>query len=290
MEIKLKHVNKRFGKQIIFKDVTLTFSSGKTIGLIGPNGIGKTTLLRMIFNLDSQYEGEIYFDEMINKNINIFSRAYFMQDSNVLYPQLTAYDHLRFLVDVHRLSIEDIESIAKLIGMESYLHKKVEVFSLGMKQHLLIAMALINNPDCIVMDEPFNGLDPTSIYEFKAILKKLKMQGKTIIMSSHNLAIIQELVDVVYLIKDQKIVSKKLNDQDENFNIEFDHEADKHKFVILLKENEIPFQLSDNIIHLKVDIAKIINLLVSNHLFVKKFSYNPLTLEEMYAEFYLQDK
>ncbi|MBK0348792.1 ABC transporter ATP-binding protein [Aerococcaceae bacterium zg-ZJ1578] len=288
MEIRLNHINKRFGKHIIFEDVSTYFPSGQMIGLIGPNGIGKTTLIRMMFNLDSQYEGDIYFDNRTNKDVTVFKDAYFMQDNRVLYPQLTAYDHLRFLVDVHQINLDAIERVVEQVGIKSYLHKKVESYSLGMKQHLLIAMALIHQPQCIVMDEPFNGLDPTSIHDVKMILKSLKRQNKTIIMSSHNLSIIQELVDRVYLVKDKKLVNIELNKTREpQLLIQFNNNNEKNRFIELVGKYAIAIESIEDKVHIIGNLSEAINLLIAHQIPIKSVEPVQFNIEELYKEYYL---
>src|SRR5690625_6342222 len=105
----------------------------------------------------------------------------FMKNKSVLYDYLTAYDHLQFIAQVQRLPKERIIETAKRIGMESYLHKRVKSFSLGMKQHLLLAMAIINQPKLLVLDEPLNGLDPTSAIRVRELLLALEREGTAIL-------------------------------------------------------------------------------------------------------------
>ncbi|UPQ86221.1 ATP-binding cassette domain-containing protein [Ignavigranum ruoffiae] len=291
MEIQLKNISKKFGEQSIFENLSATIPSGHSIGLIGPNGIGKTTLIRMMFNLDDQYQGQIFFDKYLNKDIRIYQRAYYMQDYQILYPQLTAYDHLKFLTDVHHIKSSRIEEVCQEVGMNTYLHKKTGTYSLGMKQHLLIAMALINQAECIVMDEPFNGLDPTSILDLKRILEKLRNQGKTILISSHNLALVQELVDQVFLIKDKKL-ERVFLDQEQALQLifVFSQQADQSRFIQASQNAGLNYEVLDQGVKLSGDPSPYINLLINHQIMVDHVIHQQTSLEELYQAYYLQDK
>lgn len=288
MEIKLKNIYKNYGTKLIFEDVSLTFPSGRCIGLIGPNGIGKTTLIRMLFNLDSEYQGDIYFDDYSNKNVKLFEKAYYMQDYQTLYFQLTGYDHLKFLSEIHQINEYRIHEIVNRVGMSSYIYKTVESYSLGMKQHLLIAMALLTEPECIVMDEPFNGLDPTSMFNFKELLMELKEEGKTLIISSHNLSIIETLVDEVYLIKNQTIQPVAMNHK-ANHEIEliFNDLEDQQYFIKVIQDNNLRVKQSDEGIIILDNFVEYLNLLVEHQLTLKNIQYHHLSVEELYKEHYI---
>ncbi|MBK5483141.1 ABC transporter ATP-binding protein [Peribacillus sp. TH16] len=128
-----------------------------------------------------------------NKDPEVFRKISFMQDNTVLYDYLTGYDHLQFIGDLQGITKKHIFETAERIGIDGYLNKKVGHYSLGMKQQLLLAMALINQPKLMILDEPLNGLDPTSAIKVRELLLELAEQGTAILLSSHNLAEIDKV-------------------------------------------------------------------------------------------------
>src|SRR5699024_4624572 len=139
-----------------------TIEEPQIIALVGPNGSGKSTLMNIMTNLLPADQGEVTILENDHTDTSSFREISFMQHNSVLYNYLTGYDHLQFIGDVQNLPKEQIISIAERIGIDGYMHKKVGNYSLGMKQHLLLTMALANDPKLLILDEPLNGLDPTS--------------------------------------------------------------------------------------------------------------------------------
>src|SRR5690606_7261978 len=153
---------KAYGKEQVLKGITFEIEEPQIIALVGPNGSGKSTLMNILTNLLPADKGEVTVLGRSNRDPNIFREISFMQDNTVLYEYLTGYDHLQFICDVQGLSKKQLLDTAGRIGITSYLNKKVKNYSLGMKQHLLLAMAVVNKPKLMILDEPLNGLDPTS--------------------------------------------------------------------------------------------------------------------------------
>ena len=147
-----------------------------------------------------------------NKDHSVFKEVSFLQDNTVLFDYLTGYDHLKYICDVHNLPKKRVHEIATYVGMESYLKKPAGDYSLGMKQHLLLAMAIVNKPKLLLLDEPLNGLDPTSAILIRKILVELAESGTTIILSSHNLAEVDRVTKNILFLKDGKLIEEDLSD------------------------------------------------------------------------------
>lgn len=210
--IKVENITKHYGRQLVLDQVSFSVEEPKILALIGPNGAGKSTLLSIITNLLQPSSGQVTILGKPNSDSTIFREISFMQDHTVLYDYLTGYDHLQFIADVQGLSKESIVEVAQMIGNESYLHKKVKSYSLGMKQHLLLAMAVINQPKLLILDEPLNGLDPSSAIRVRELLLHLyNDRGTTILLSSHNLGEIDRITTDILFLKDGKLIEEDLS-------------------------------------------------------------------------------
>lgn len=211
MVVDVQNINKSYGKEIILKDISFNIEKPKIVALIGPNGSGKTTLLNIITGLVDSDSGVIKILNMDNNNPEIFKEISFMQDNSVLYDYLTGYDHLQFIGDIQGISKQQILSASERIGMEGYLYKKVSKYSLGMKQHLLLTMAILNEPKLLILDEPFNGLDPSSAIRLRNIFLELYNEGTAILLSSHNLSEVDRLTSNVLFLKNGRLIAEDLS-------------------------------------------------------------------------------
>jgi ABC-2 type transport system ATP-binding protein len=211
MIVEVQNVSKSIRGKEIIKGNSFYLRDGEVVALVGPNGAGKTTLLKIIANLITPDSGTINICGYNNqkKRELALSNLAFMQDSTVLYSYITGYDHLYLISKIHSKSINDIEKIIEYIGIKGYVHKKVRTYSLGMKQHLLLAIALLSKPKVLLMDEPLNGLDPSSSLLLRKIIAELSNQGTTIFYSSHILAEVDKVADRIIFIREGKIVDEK---------------------------------------------------------------------------------
>lgn len=186
--LEIKNLTKMYGNKAAVDNVTLSIQKGDIYGLIGQNGAGKTTLMRMITSLASPTSGSIYiFGESEPSKINAArSRMSAIIEMPALYPNLTAHQNLEY----YRIQrgIPDKSIVMKtleFVGLTDTGNKKFKNFSLGMKQRLGLALAILNNPDFIILDEPINGLDPMGIVEIRNLIQTLSKKGITILLSSH---------------------------------------------------------------------------------------------------------
>ena len=210
MILSVKDVYKSYGKEQVLKGITFEIDEPQIIALVGPNGSGKSTLLNIITNLLPADKGEVTVLGKSNRDPNIFREISFMQDNTVLYDYLTGYDHLQFICDVQGLPKKQLLDTADRIGITSYLNKKVKNYSLGMKQHLLLAMAVVNKPKLMILDEPLNGLDPTSAIRVRELLLALRDEGTAILLSSHNLAEIDRVTSSILFLKKGNLIQENM--------------------------------------------------------------------------------
>lgn len=206
--LEVKNVTKQIGNNLIIDDVSFCLEKGKIYGLVGANGSGKSTLLKMILGL-YKFKGDIVINGFnIRTNYkDALTNIGGIVDYVSFYEYLTAYENLRYFALLYGVEYERIDVIMLLVGLNRD-KKIVKKYSLGMKQRLGIAIALLKDPNILILDEPTNGLDPKGIKELRELLLSLK--DKTVIVSSHIISEIEKFVDEVIFINDKKIIQKKI--------------------------------------------------------------------------------
>lgn len=205
MKIRLKNIGKKIKHNIILKDINMELESGHIYGFVGTNGSGKTMLMRILTGLISFTEGEFYVDE---RSVQFGNEIYY--DMGVIiekpefFNELTGLENLEMLAKLKNIiSREEMIDSLNKVGLDPYNPKKVKEYSLGMKQRLGIAQAIMENPDILILDEVTNGLDEEGIAMVYEILSQEKEKGKLIIISSHYKQDIESLCDRIFLIKNQ---------------------------------------------------------------------------------------
>jgi ABC-2 type transport system ATP-binding protein len=208
--VETKDLVHRFSDQATVLDhISMQVPEGSIYGFLGPNGAGKTTTLRLIPGLLKKQQGSIsIFGKPLEKNrIGILQKLGSMIESPSIYAHLSATENLEVLQKIYRCPKARIREVLRLVDLDGTKSKKAGRFSLGMKQRLGIAIALLNDPRLLILDEPTNGLDPNGIIEIRELLKRLnQQQGTTIIISSHLLAEIEKLVTHVGIISKGKMM------------------------------------------------------------------------------------
>ncbi|MHC5250293.1 ABC transporter ATP-binding protein [Enterococcus sp. LJL90] len=209
MILKISQLTKYFKDQCVLDEVDLEISEPTIMALVAPNGTGKSTFLNIITNIESASYQEITILDKKHTDSSIFKEVTYLQDNSVLYGELTGQDHLDFVASIHEISKEAQQALTDRLQMTGYLKKQVKKYSLGMKQHLLFAMAVLPKPQLIILDEPLNGLDPSSVLRVREILKELYQEGTTVLFSSHNLDEIDRLTDNIYFLHEGDFISAK---------------------------------------------------------------------------------
>ncbi|HKM34057.1 MAG TPA: ABC transporter ATP-binding protein [Lachnospiraceae bacterium] len=206
-------LTKQYGTQFAVHDVNLNVEQGKIYGLLGRNGAGKTTTIRMVTGLLKPTSGEVilFGEKMKAPTKKVFGRIGALIESPAFYENLTAKENLKIIMDLRGTqSKNSIEDALQTVNLEKETKKKVKQYSLGMKQRLGIAMAMMHNPEFIILDEPTNGLDPIGIQQIRLLIKKLSVEnGVTVLISSHILSEVEQMADKVGII-DQGVLVEEL--------------------------------------------------------------------------------
>ncbi len=197
--IVVDHVTKRYKEGTVLKDVTVSFEKGKIHGIIGKNGSGKSMLFKTICGFVRPDEGKVTVNgQVVGKDVDFPDDLGVIIESPGFLPYYSGFKNLKLLADLRgRIGNRDIEQAMTLVGLDYRSKKSVRKYSMGMKQRLGIAQAVMENPSILILDEPMNGLDRQGIADVREILKKLRSQGKTILITSHNHEDIEQLCDTV---------------------------------------------------------------------------------------------
>jgi ABC-2 type transport system ATP-binding protein len=190
ISISIEQISKSFGKKTVLNEIDLTIEGGQIYGFIGPSGAGKTTLVKMIVGMDEPDTGTIHVLNKKVPNLKLLQEIGYMAQSDALYTELTGKENLTFFASLYKLKkaemMERITYAADLVNLADELNKKVSAYSGGMKRRLSLAIALIQNPKILILDEPTVGIDPELRLIIWKELKRLKMEeGKTIIVTTH---------------------------------------------------------------------------------------------------------
>ncbi len=286
--LKVKDLNKKFGKKEVLKSVSFEINEGDILAFIGPNGAGKTTTIKCILGLQRLTKGSITINGYdIKKNfVKAIEKTGCIVESPDVYMYLTGYENLKLQASLYANIKEDsLTNIIRLVGLENRIYDKVSKYSLGMRQRLGIAISLVNNPNLLILDEPTNGLDPEGIKELRELLLKLSKRGMGILISSHNLSELESFCNKVCIISKGEIIEEN--------SISKIKEVDENKYIIKLNDTKKTKKLlnsndkivDDNYIEVIKDekeIAEFIKVLVNNNLDIYEVKKEVLTLEEAF--------
>lgn len=207
-----RSLTKRYGQVIAVDDLTFSVSAGTVTGFLGPNGAGKTTTLRLLLGLAEPTSGEVWvFGSRYRELDGPARRVGAVLESNDFHPGRTGRDHLRVLAHAAEIPAGRIGEVLALVELDSAADRRVRTYSLGMRQRLGLAAALLGDPELLVLDEPANGLDPAGVHWLRHFLRQFAAQGRTVLISSHMLAEVAQTVDhVVILNRGRKVASGQL--------------------------------------------------------------------------------
>lgn len=277
---------KKFGKREVLKNVSFDIHEGDILAFIGPNGSGKTTTIKLILGLQKITSGTVIINgyNIESDYINAIKKVGAIVENPDSYMYLTGWQNLRIIANCYdKIKDDDIKEIVKYVGLENRIHEKVSKYSLGMRQRLGIARALLNKPNILILDEPTNGLDPEGIKDLRELLQKLAKDGMGILISSHNLAELESFCNRVCIINNGIIIESsavKEFKQNENrvifkvntttnLNIKDAYEITKNSFIVNASKEEV---------------AKIIRKLVRENIEIYEVKEDTLTLEEAFLK------
>ena len=199
--IELRDLTKRFGDLVAVDQLSFEVEAGNVVGFLGPNGAGKTTTLRMLLGLVAPTNGTATINGLPYRRLEQPTRVVgaALEASNV-YPGRTALNHLRIQALAGGVDATRIDEMLELVGLTSATNRKVGEFSLGMRQRLALATALLSEPEILILDEPANGLDPEGVHWLRQLLRGFAAEGRTVLVSSHILTEVAQTVDAVVIL------------------------------------------------------------------------------------------
>lgn len=284
--LECQNLCKSFGKKQILKDVSFEIDEGDILAFIGPNGSGKTTTIKLILGLQNIDKGKVTINGFdIEKDfVKSIEKVGAIVENPDTYMYLTGWQNLKLTANLYKdVTDEKIKEIVKIVELEGRINDKVSKYSLGMRQRLGIARALINEPNVLILDEPTNGLDPEGIKDLRNLLKKLAKEGLGILISSHNLAELESFCNKVLIIDNGTIIETsevkefKNNGNKYTFNVSNTKDLDI-KGIYEVTKNKFSYNGE------KEDIANIIKTLVKKNIDVYEVKMEELTLEEAFLK------
>jgi ABC-2 type transport system ATP-binding protein len=211
--IRIQNLNKFYGSKHVLKDISINIEPGQVIGYIGPNGAGKSTTVKILAGLLSDFSGDVFVKGIdIRKNpVAVKSLIGFVPELAELYDVLTPNEFLSLMGSLYNLPEEVVEERANRMldafGLAGNMNQRMDTFSKGMKQKVLITSGLLHNPEIIILDEPLSGLDANSVIIVKEIIDKLAKNGKTIFYCSHMMDVVEKVSDRIILIDQGRVVA-----------------------------------------------------------------------------------
>lgn len=294
--LKTNNLTKQYNKNVVLDNVNITIKKGDIYGLIGRNGAGKTTLMKIITTLASPTSGTFELFNTCSENDELFDnkkRVGSLIEYPAFYPNLSAYDNLKYYT-IQRGIVDknQINKVLELVNLTGTGKKKVKTFSLGMKQRLGIALAILNSPDFVILDEPINGLDPIGISELRDTFKKLSDNGITLLISSHILSELYLLANEFGFLESGKLIkelskeeldlecSKCLvikTDDSKKVSVLLEKELNTNNYKVINNEEIRVYDYTD-------DSDKVSDVLVNNKIKIKGFYESGISLEEYFKE------
>ena len=290
--LKCVDLHKKLGKKEILKGISIELYSGDILGFIGPNGAGKTTTIKLILGLQSITKGNVIINGYdIEKNFKkAIEKVGAIVENPDLYMYMSGYENLKLIQNMYKgIDNKRIEEVIRLVGLENRIKDKVSKYSLGMRQRLGIAQAIIHRPNLLVLDEPTNGLDPEGIKEMRDLLKYLaKKEGMGILISSHNLAELESFCNKVCIIKNGEILeTNNISDlKKASTKGAYTIETDNSKKVeeIIKKQVEIIDNKSVKVYAKKEEMPEIIKYLVENDILIYSVKEESISLEDAFLK------
>ena len=238
--LSLKNLDKKYGKVHAVNNLSFDIQKGNVYGILGPNGSGKSTTLGIILNVVNRTSGEFsWFDGKLSTHEALKKVGAIIERPN-FYPYMTAVQNLNLICKIKGVSSDKIDEKLKIVNLFERRVSKFRTYSLGMKQRLAIASALLNDPEILILDEPTNGLDPQGIHEIRQIIKKIAANGTTILLASHLLDEVEKVCShVVVIRKGIKLYSGRVDEMTaSNGLLELKVDVNEEKLIALLETHE----------------------------------------------------
>ncbi len=289
--LSIKNLYKNYGKVKAVKDVSLEIQKGNVYGILGPNGSGKSTTLGIVLNVVNKTSGEYSWFGGTTQTHDALKKVGAIIERPNFYPYMTAKENLELVCKIKGINYSKVQEKLAIVGLEERQDSKFRTFSLGMKQRLAIASALLNDPEILILDEPTNGLDPQGIHQIRDIIKFIATQGTTILLASHLLDEVEKVCTHVLVLRKGEILYTGLVDgmsKNASF-VELQHEDLKILTDALESYPEKEsYTIIDGKVHLfsksLINPSEINKYLVSKNIFVNHLVVRKHSLEEQFLE------
>ena len=237
----INNLTKKFGYLTAVKDLSFTINKGNVYGILGPNGSGKSTTLGIVLNVVNKTNGDFsWFDGNTTTHDALKKVGAIIERPN-FYPYMSAYQNLTLVCKIKGVDFSKIDEKLELVGLLDRKDSKFQTYSLGMKQRLAIASALLNDPEILILDEPTNGLDPQGIHQIRTLIKQIASNGTTILLASHLLDEVEKVCShVVVLRKGEKLYSGRVDEMISSHGF-FELKAEKQSELIQVLEADTNF-------------------------------------------------
>ncbi|MEL0457075.1 ABC transporter ATP-binding protein [Flavobacteriaceae bacterium SZ-1-7] len=247
----INNLTKKFGYLTAVKDLSFTINKGNVYGILGPNGSGKSTTLGIVLNVVNKTSGSFHWFDGNTSTHDALKKVGAIIERPNFYPYMTAVQNLKLVCKIKGVDYAKIDEKLEIVGLLERKNSKFSTYSLGMKQRLAIASALLNDPEILILDEPTNGLDPQGIHQIREIIKQIAAQGTTILLASHLLDEVEKVcTHVVVLRKGEKLYSGRVDEMISSHGF-FELKANKQEELINLLENNKVFgkiKVQDNLV------------------------------------------
>ncbi len=288
--LQVDHVSKVIGKKTILHDVSLSVERGEIFGLLGPNGSGKTTLIRTVVGLIKETKGTITVNGFPLKEqfTSAMKSIGAIIENPEFYDYLTGYQNLKHFANMHEgITAERLDEVIALVKLENSIHAKVKTYSLGMRQRLGVAQAILHKPALLLLDEPTNGLDPAGMREFRTYLQTLcREEGISILIASHLLKEVEALCDRVGIIQNGELKAVQdlsPNRQDQGMYVEFEVSDVQQAADLLSQEFQVTIKSdSIDVVIIKEQIPAVNRKLVDSDILVYRITPVYETLEDSF--------
>lgn len=285
--LEIKNIWKKIGHRVIVNDVSLNLYQGDILGFIGPNGAGKTTTIKLMLGLQSVNGGSVKIGGFDLKKdfVSAISNVGAIIENPDLYMYMSGYENLCIATNLYGLPKERILEVAKLVGLENRIHDKVKKYSLGMRQRLGIAQAIIHKPKVLILDEPMNGLDPEGIKDLKVLLKKIATEeNMAILISSHLLSELENICNRICILSKGKIIKDTNINEIKAISVKTDYILEVSS--VNLQKILSNFEIIDNH-HIKINtnkenISNILKTLLLNKVDIYEIRKEVASLEEVF--------
>jgi ABC-type multidrug transport system ATPase subunit len=288
--LSINKITKRYTKLYAVMDLSMKVEKGNVFGILGPNGSGKTTTLGVILGVINATSGTYsWFGQ--TDNVNNRKKIGALLETPNFFENLSGMNNLRIVAKIKNVPEEDIQRVAKMVELDGRMSDKFKTYSLGMKQRLAIASALLGNPEVIILDEPTNGLDPKGIIDIRELIIKISNQGVTVLFASHVLDEVEKIcTHVCILKKGSEVIQGKITDlvKGENFVEVSSDDLESLKKVILEFNGteEVSQEIDKLIIRMSPDVktTELNQHLMKNNINISHFASRTKSLEKFYLE------